>query len=107
MPELAAAIAECGSFVTNDSGAMHVAVAVGVPVTALFGPTQEWETGPDYPMRDAAKDRHSSNTLIIGEAPCRPCMLRECPTEHECMAAITVARVKDAVLAQLERRTIS
>jgi heptosyltransferase-2 len=117
LAELAAVIAECGSFVTNDSGAMHVAVAVGTPVTAIFGPTQEWETGPDWAEggrreaeggrqeaeggRQEAEGETPTHTLIIGEVPCRPCMLRECPIEHQCMTAVTVDRVKDAVFAQL------
>ncbi|MGE5361378.1 MAG: lipopolysaccharide heptosyltransferase II [Bacteroidales bacterium] len=121
LAELAAVVAECGSFVTNDSGAMHIAVAVGAPVTALIGPTQEWETGPDYPRLEVRESESpnvrksespnvresdgsppsSPHAMIIGEVPCRPCMLRECPTQHECMVAITVDRVKAAVFAQL------
>ena len=60
--------------VSNDSGAMHLAGAVGVPLAALFGPTREKETAPLTRTADVG--------LLIHHVWCRPCMLRECPFDH-------------------------
>ncbi len=84
--------AMCRAFVSNDSGAMHLAAAVGVPVTALFGPTIERETAP-LPL--------GAHTVLTEAVWCRPCMLRECPIDHRCMKRIPVERVLDAVRGQL------
>jgi heptosyltransferase-2 len=72
--------------VSNDSGAMHVAAAVGTPLVALFGPTRERETAP----LTAAGGRADVLTHPVW---CRPCMLRECPIDHRCMKGITPQRV--------------
>jgi heptosyltransferase-2 len=74
--------------VSNDSGAMHVAAAVGVPLAALFGPTRERETAPLA---------HAPMELLIHDVPCRPCMLRECPIDHPCMRDLDPARVLASV----------
>jgi heptosyltransferase-2 len=99
LAELAAVLAECGSFVTNDSGAMHLAAAVGVPVTAIFGSTNERETSP-LPVTARPAPPHA---IVATSLWCRPCMLRECPLDHACMTAIDVARVKAAVRRQWGR----
>jgi heptosyltransferase-2 len=91
LAELAGVLAECRTLVTNDSGAMHMAAAVGTPVTAVFGPTNERETRPLGP-------RH---TVITGDAWCRPCMLRECPLDHWCMRSVEAGTVLTAA-----RRTL-
>ena len=83
-------LARCGVFVSNDSGAMHLAAAVGVPVTAIFGPTDERVTAPV-----------GDNDVLVHEVFCRPCMLRDCPIDHRCMKRITVDRVFDAVNRRL------
>jgi heptosyltransferase II len=76
--------------VSNDSGAMHLAAALGVRVVALFGPTREYETAPlGRPDQPA--------TVLIHDVWCRPCMLRECPIDHQCMAGLEPARVLAAV----------
>jgi heptosyltransferase-2 len=80
LPRLAAAIGRCGVFVTNDTGPMHVAAAVGTPVVAIFGPTDPRTTSP-------FGDRH---TLVRHEVPCAPCLLRECPIDHPCMRDLAV-----------------
>ena len=85
MLQLAGVLALCAAFVSNDSGAMHLAAAVGVPVVALFGPTDERVTAPV-----ARRAR-----VLTADAWCRPCLLRECPLDHRCMNGIdagTVAR---------------
>jgi heptosyltransferase-2 len=91
LPTLAGVLASCRALVTNDSGAMHLAAAVGVSVTAVFGPTDERATRP---MGDA-------HEVLTHPVWCRPCMLRECPIDHRCMRGIGVAAVLDAA-----RRTL-
>ncbi len=72
--------------VSNDSGAMHVAAAIGTPVVAVFGPTREYETAP-LPRAGGRID------VLTHPVWCRPCMLRECPIDHRCMTRITPERV--------------
>jgi heptosyltransferase-2 len=85
--ELPALLARCQIFLGNDSGAMHVAAAVGLPVVAVFGPTDPFGTAPVTP--------HST---IVQEKPyCSPCFLRRCPTDHRCMTAIQPAAVEAAI----------
>jgi heptosyltransferase-2 len=69
--------------ITNDSGPMHIAAALGVPVLALFGPTDWRETAPLGP-------RHR---IVREGVECAPCLLRECPIDHRCMKRISVDRV--------------
>ena len=57
LPQLAGVLALCAAFVSNDSGAMHLAAAVGMPVVALFGPTDERVTAPLAPARARADRR--------------------------------------------------
>jgi heptosyltransferase-2 len=76
--------------VSNDSGAMHLAAAVGVPLAAIFGPTNERETAP---LARAGVDTR----LLINPVPCRPCMLRECPIDHPCMRDLDPERVLSLV----------
>ena len=83
-------IARCRVFVSNDSGAMHLAAAVGVPVTAIFGPTDERVTAP-----------LGDHDVILQKVFCRPCMLRDCPIDHRCMKRISSDQVFDAVSARL------
>jgi heptosyltransferase II len=73
-------------FVSNDSGAMHMASALGVPVVGLFGPTREYETAP------LARAGHRVE-VMLHPVWCRPCMLRECPIDHRCMKGLTPERV--------------
>ena len=72
--------------VSNDSGAMHLAAAVGVPLAALFGPTREHETSPL--VREGGRAE-----VLINPVWCRPCMLRECPIDHRCMKGLSPERV--------------
>ena len=81
---------ECRAFVSNDSGAMHLAAAVGIPVTALFGPTKEWVTAPV-----------GAHDVLRHQVFCSPCMLRECPIDHRCMKRITVDEVYTAVTRRI------
>jgi heptosyltransferase II len=78
--ELAAA---CAVFLTNDSGAMHVASAVGTPTVAVFGATDDTTTGPTGPLARVVREH----------AECSPCLLRECPIDHRCMTRVSADRV--------------
>jgi heptosyltransferase-2 len=70
----------------NDSGAMHLAAALGTPTVTVFGPTREWATSPLGPHR-----------ILTHEVWCRPCMLRECPLDHRCMTGVPPERVIEAL----------
>ena len=89
-------IAIAKAFVSNDSGAMHLAAAVGTPVTAIFGPTREYETRP-LPRAGARAE------VLIHDVWCRPCMLRECPIDHRCMKGLSPERVVANVRASMVR----
>ena len=78
--------------VTNDSGPMHLAAALGVPVVAVFGPTDWRET---HPVGDGHR-------LVREPVHCAPCGLRECPIDHRCMRRVTVDRVAAEAVALLE-----
>ncbi len=77
--------AACRLFLTNDSGAMHVASALGVPTVAVFGATDDTTTGPTGRFARVVREH----------AECSPCLLRECPIDHRCMTRVTVENVTD------------
>jgi lipopolysaccharide heptosyltransferase I len=86
LSELAALIARAALCVTNDSGPMHLATALGRPVVSVFGPTDQVWAGP-Y-RRDGA--------VVRAGLPCSPCYLRElrrCPHNHDCMNNVAPAAV--------------
>jgi heptosyltransferase-2 len=78
--------AACRLFLTNDSGAMHVASALAVPTVAVFGATDDTTTGPTGPLARVVREH----------AECSPCLLRECPIDHRCMTRVEVGRVTGA-----------
>lgn len=78
--EMAAA---CMLFVTNDSGAMHIASALGVPTVAVFGATNHVTTGPTGPLA----------RVVRRDVSCSPCLLRECPIDHRCMTEVSASDV--------------
>jgi heptosyltransferase-2 len=82
----------CRVFLTNDTGPMHIAAALGVPVAAIFGSTSPELTGPV----SSGETRHQ---ILASDAPCAPCFLRECPIDFRCMNGINVERVVEAVVA--------
>jgi heptosyltransferase-2 len=88
--QLVGVIARCAAFVSNDSGAMHVAAALGVPLTAIFGPTDERVTSPS-----------GGADVIVRDVFCRPCLLRECPIDHRCMKRIDADAVLRSVTGHL------
>ena len=93
---LVGVLASCRAVVSNDSGAMHVAAALGLPVTAVFGPTDERATRP-----------LGNHQVLTNPVWCRPCMLRECPIDHRCMKRVSARRVFEALSAQLQGATSS
>ena len=92
--ELCAALAACDALLTNDSGPMHVAAAVGTPVVVPFGSTSPVLTAPGLPG-DA---RHQ---LLRTGVACSPCFLRECPIDFRCMTGISVERMATAAVKAL------
>ena len=90
--ELMAVVRRCRLLITNDTGPMHVAAACGVPVVAVFGPTDSRTTSPYGQGRQS----------VVREAvDCAPCLLRECPIDHRCMTRISVDRVYEAAVQQV------
>ena len=89
--ELCATLKLCRVLLTNDTGPMHVAAALGIPVVVPFGSTSPELTGPGMP----GNSRHQ---LLKSFAPCAPCFLRECPIDFRCMNSISVEQIVQAVL---------
>jgi heptosyltransferase-2 len=87
--EMAAA---CRVFLTNDSGGMHIASALGVPTVAVFGATDEEATGPTGPL----------SRVVRAQVECSPCLLRECPIDHRCMTRVAARRVAETALELLK-----
>lgn len=77
---LAALLSRCRLLVTNDTGPMHVAQAVGTRIVAIFGPTDPINTPP-------WGNRH---VIVREPVACSPCFLRECPIDHRCMDRVQV-----------------
>ncbi len=69
----------CRFFVTNDSGLMHMACALGIPTVAVFGSTDHVATGPRSPK----------SRIVRRDVSCAPCLKPECPTDYRCMLEIT------------------
>ena len=99
--QLVGVIARCAAFVSNDSGAMHVAAALGVPVTANFGPTDERATAPGGPPPPAGATVDPKVNVISRDVFCRPCLLRECPIDHRCMKRIDTDTVLQSIAGHL------
>jgi heptosyltransferase-2 len=91
---LPALLARFAVLVAPDSGPAHVAAAVGVPVVALFGPTDPRLTAPLGPGHAALWHR----------PPCAPCFLPRCPIDHRCLAGLEVEEVLAAVRARFAAR---
>ncbi len=80
-------------FITNDSGPMHLAAALNVPQTAIFGSTDDNATGPFS----------NRATVIHKHVECSPCLLRECPIDLRCFTSIQVREVLEAVEARMSQ----
>ena len=91
--ELMEVLRRCVLLVTNDTGPMHVAQALGVPVAALFGPTDPESTGPA-----------GEEFCVIREpVRCSPCLLRSCPIDHRCMTNISSEQVSRTIMKKMDR----
>ena len=90
--QLMALIKRCRLFITNDTGPMHVAAAFGVPLVAIFGPTNPVTTSPYGPGHE----------LVRHPVECSPCLLRECPIDHRCMQGLGTDEVYGAAERQLQ-----
>lgn len=88
--ELIAMIGRCSALLTNDSGPMHIASALDVPLVALFGSTNEVKTGP-----------YNGETVIHKHVECSPCYKRVCPIDFRCMKRIEVDEVYNNVVKLL------
>lgn len=86
-----AAVSLCDVFVSNDSGLMHVASSLRVPLAAIFGPTQPHKTGP-------LKEYNEKVKILHHPVQCAPCNDRDCPIDHPCMKAVTVDEVFQAMV---------
>jgi heptosyltransferase-2 len=83
--------AGCELFLTNDSGSMHIASALGVPTVAIFGATDDTTTGPTGPKA----------RVVRQPVDCSPCLLRQCPIDHRCMTGVSAERVVKEALELL------
>lgn len=94
LPEMVEWIRTCELMVTNDTGPMHVAAALGKPLVAVFGPTEPRRTGPYGRLQ----------SVIQLDLPCAPCFRSRCfrRSEMECLRALPVTTVYDAVQHQLQ-----
>ena len=89
--QLAALLRRCRLLVTNDTGTMHVAAAVGTRVAAIFGPTDPRATAP----------LGEGHVVIRRQVSCSPCLKRVCPDDHRCMELIKVEEVYNTVGMQV------
>lgn len=89
--ELMGVLTRCSVLVTNDTGPMHVAQALGIPVAAIFGSTDPSTTSP----------HGQSSGVVTASVRCAPCLLRACPIDHRCMTQVSVEQVVDVALSQI------
>jgi heptosyltransferase-2 len=92
--ELCALLKLCKTVLTNDTGPMHLAAAVGTPVVVPFGSTSPELTGPGLPGS-------AGHALLVPDVPCAPCFLRECPIDLRCLKQVTPGQASAALLHTL------
>jgi lipopolysaccharide heptosyltransferase II len=95
LPELIAQLKGFQLLLTNDTGTMHLADLLGVPVVAIFGSTEPALTGPTGVTTPAHR-------ILRRKVECSPCYLRECPIDFRCMNEITVEMAEEAVAEMLK-----
>lgn len=91
-------LSHCRALVANDSGALHLAAALGVSVTGIYGPTDERYSTPLM----SSQEPRQRVTAISEPVFCRPCFLADCPIDHRCMKRISTDRVYASVRGLLE-----
>jgi lipopolysaccharide heptosyltransferase II len=84
-------LSECDALLTNDTGTMHLAAMLGVPVVAIFGSTEPSLTGP----------LGVGHTVLQHRVPCEPCFQRECHLDFACMKGVHASEVAQALLTTL------
>jgi heptosyltransferase-2 len=95
LKEAIALIASCDLFVSNDSGLMHIAGALGIPTVAIFGSTNPVTTSPI-----------GGNSIVVHhDVPCGPCLKAVCPKDFRCMKLITVEEVCEAARKLMDAKT--
>ncbi len=94
--ELMSLLKLCRVLLTNDTGPMHLAAALGTPVVVPFGSTSPELTGPGLPG-------DKLHRLLSSGVPCAPCFRRECPIDFRCMTTLPPERVSQAVLGVVSR----
>jgi heptosyltransferase-2 len=92
MSEFLDLVSRCRAMLTNDSGSMHIASALGVPTVVVFGATNHITTGPTGPLARVVRE----------PVHCSPCLKRECPIDHRCMTGVPADRVAAAALDLLK-----
>lgn len=97
--ELCAVLKLCDAVITNDTGPMHIAAAVGSRVVAIFGSTSPELTAPGLP--DGNSSRLRKHAIIKANQQCAPCFLPRCPIDFRCMKSITTEQVVNATLELL------
>ncbi len=90
--QMVALISQCRFFLSNDSGPMHIASALGVPLAAIFGPTSPMVTSPGK----------RQGRVVSHPVECAPCTYRDCPIDHRCMTSVSVARVLEVANRELQ-----
>ena len=93
LDQLVDELRQCRLLLTNDTGTMHLATLLGVPVVAIFGSTEPCLTGP----------LGNVHIVLRHHVECSPCFLRECPIDFRCMKAVSAQEVADAVLSMLAK----
>jgi heptosyltransferase-2 len=93
LDQLIGELRQCRLLLTNDTGTMHLAALLGVPVVAVFGSTEPRLTGP----------LGNGHTILRHHVECSPCFLRECPIDFRCMKAVSADEVAGAVLSLLAK----
>ncbi len=91
LEQLVEELKTCELLLTNDTGTMHLATLLGVPVVAVFGSTEPRLTGP----------LGTNNRVVRHQVECSPCFLRECPLDFRCMKAVSAEEAAAAIRAQL------
>ena len=84
---------QCRLLLTNDTGTMHLAALLAVPVVAIFGSTEPRLTGP----------LGNGHIILRHHVECSPCFLRKCPIDFRCMKAVTADEVARAALSLLAK----
>ena len=91
-------ISHCRVLIANDSGALHLAAAIGVPVVGIYGPTDERYSAP----MPSVEGRATRVQTLFEPVFCRPCFMAECPIDHRCMKRISTNTVYESVSRALQ-----